>query len=183
MVVDCEHVWREVSNYLDGDVDPGLRAAMDEHFRGCQRCASVLEGTRNVVRLYSDERMLEVPLGFGPRLERRLVEESMPSSRRTFLGWLVAAATALLVAGGIELSRNAQSNQPALRSQLAQPAVRIPPGLMVVVAEEGKMFHLAGCDFIHDKSNLRTMPAQEAMREGYAPCIRCLKKYLESNAG
>jgi anti-sigma factor RsiW len=183
MVVDCEQVWREVSNYLDGDVEPGLRTAMDEHFRSCQRCAAVLEGTRNVVQLYSDERMLEVPLGFGRRLERRLVEESMPASRRNFLGWLVAAATALLVAGGIELSRTSQSEQPALRSQLAQPAVGVPPGLMVVVAEEGRMFHLAGCDFIHGKTKLRTMPASEAMQEGYAPCIRCLKKYLETSAG
>ena len=31
MVVNCEHVWREVSNYLDGEVAPDLRAAMDEH--------------------------------------------------------------------------------------------------------------------------------------------------------
>ena len=33
MVVNCEQVWREISNYLEGEVDPDLRAAMDEHFR------------------------------------------------------------------------------------------------------------------------------------------------------
>ena len=36
MVVNCEEVWREISNYLDGGVDAGLRTAMDEHFRGCK---------------------------------------------------------------------------------------------------------------------------------------------------
>ena len=46
--VNCEHVWEEISNYLEGDIDSGLRAAMDEHFRSCERCASVLHGTRNV---------------------------------------------------------------------------------------------------------------------------------------
>ena len=183
MVVKCEEVWREISNYLDGEVSPNLHAAIEEHVSGCRNCAAVLDGTRNVVQLYGDERMLEVPLGFGRRLERRLVEESKPASRRNFLGWLVAAATALLVAGGIELSRTSHSDQPALRSQLAQSAVGVPPGLMVVVAEEGRMFHLAGCDFIHGKTKLRTMPASEAMQEGYAPCIRCLKKYLETSAG
>ena len=71
-MLNCEQVWREISNYVDGDIDAGLRSAMDEHFRGCQRCASVLAGTRNVVRLYGDERMLEVPAGFGQRLEKRL---------------------------------------------------------------------------------------------------------------
>ena len=28
MVVNCEHVWSEISNYVDGEVDPALRAAM-----------------------------------------------------------------------------------------------------------------------------------------------------------
>ena len=182
MVVNCEEVWREVSNYLDGEVEPGLRTAIEEHVRGCKPCAAVLEGTRNVIHLYGDERMLEVPLGFGRRLERRLSEESSPRTRRSFLGWLVAAAAAALVAGAIELTRS-QPGPPALRSEHAQPAVGIPPGMMVVVAEEGRTFHVPGCKFIHDKANLRTIAASEAIREGYAPCIRCLKKYLMTTVG
>ena len=74
--VNCEQVWLEISNYLDGEVDSGLRSAMDEHFRTCQRCASVLEGTRNVIQLYGDERMIEVPAGFGRRLEKRLANKA-----------------------------------------------------------------------------------------------------------
>ena len=85
MVVNCEEVWREISNYLDGEVDAGLRSAMDEHIRGCQRCSAVLAGTRNIVELYGDERMVEVPLGFSYRLQRRLDENTHPS-RRTFFG-------------------------------------------------------------------------------------------------
>ena len=27
MVVNCEEVWREISNYLEDDVEPSLRAA------------------------------------------------------------------------------------------------------------------------------------------------------------
>ena len=99
MVVNCEEVWREISNYLDGGLDPDLRLAMEEHFRGCQRCTAVLDGTRNVYQLYGDERMLEVPLGFSQRLQHRLEEENMPRSRRALSGWMVAAAAAILVAG------------------------------------------------------------------------------------
>ena len=72
--MNCEEVWREVSNYIDGDVDVALRSSMEEHFKTCQRCASVLAGTRNVVQLYGDERMLEVPAGFSRRLEKRLAK-------------------------------------------------------------------------------------------------------------
>ena len=49
--VNCQQVWREISNYVDGDIDAGLRSAMDEHFKACSRCASVLAGTRNVIKL------------------------------------------------------------------------------------------------------------------------------------
>ena len=31
MVVTCEHVWRDISNYFEGDVDPVLRQALEEH--------------------------------------------------------------------------------------------------------------------------------------------------------
>jgi predicted GTPase len=41
----------------------------------------------------------------------------------------------------------------------------------VVVATDGKTFHVQGCTFIHDKT-VRTMAAREAIQEGYSPCIR-----------
>ncbi len=180
MVVHCEEVWREISNYLEGEVDPGLRAAMEEHFRGCKHCTAVLDGTRNVIRLYGDERMFEVPLGFSQRLHRRL-EENMPGSRRSFLGWMVAAAAAVLVVGSFEVGSSSVFSRPALRSEHAQPGTGVPPDMMVVVSADGKTFHAAGCRFIHDKARLRTIAASEALREGYAPCVRCMRKYL--NAG
>ncbi len=180
MVVNCEQVWREVSNYLDGEVDPTLRLALEEHVRGCQRCTAVLDGTRNVIQLYGDERMLEVPLGFSQRLHRRL-DENMPGNRRSFLGWMVAAAAAVLVFGTMELARSSARN-PELRSEQAQIGSGVPPDMMVVVAQDGKLFHLAGCTFIHEKDKQRSITAAEASREGYTPCVRCLKKYLVDSA-
>ena len=181
MVVKCEEVWREVSNYVDGDVSPDLRAAIDKHVRGCKHCAAVLDGTRNVVQLYGDERMLEVPLGFSHRLHRRL-EGNMPGNRRSFLGWMVAAAAAMLVVGGFEAARSSSFGrsieQRDLRSEHAQPGAGIPPDMMVLVSSEGKTFHVAGCAFIHDKAHVRSLVAREAEREGYVPCVRCLKKYM-----
>lgn len=179
MVVSCEEVWREISNYLDGEVDPALRAAMEEHFRGCKRCTAVLDGMRNVIQLYGDERMDEVPLGFSHRLQRRL-EENMVPARRTFLGWMVAAAAAVLVAGSFEVARSSVFSHPEPRSEHAQPGNGVPPDLMVVVATDGKTFHVPGCPFIHDKARLQTITAREAMREGYLPCVRCMKKYLSA---
>jgi hypothetical protein len=180
MVVNCEEVWREVSNYLEEDISPDLRTAMDEHFRGCKGCTSILEGTRNVVKLYGDESMVSVPLGYSYRLHRRL-EENMHPSRRTFFGWMVAAAATVLVAGGFEVARSS-GRLPQLRSPHAQRASAVPPDMMVVIYPEGKTFHVAGCTYIPRQAHLRSMEAREAEREGYTPCVRCMKQYLTENA-
>jgi hypothetical protein len=181
VVIKCEEVWLEVSNYLDGEVEPGLRLAIEEHVRGCKRCATVVQGTRNIVQLYGDERMLEVPIGFSRRLHQRL-EGNISASRRGFLGWMVAAVAGGLVLGGFELASSSALTSPRLRSEHAQASNRVPPDMMVIVSERGKIFHVAGCPFIHDKANLLTVSAYEAEQEGYAPCVRCMKKYLDTTA-
>jgi len=70
--ISCEEVWREISNYLDDEITPELRARMEEHFKVCSHCTAVLDGTRNVVRLVGDAMAFELPAGFRDRLYRKL---------------------------------------------------------------------------------------------------------------
>jgi len=179
MVVSCEHVWRELSNYLEDDVDPALKVAIEEHIKGCKNCMAVLEGTRNIVNIYGDERLLEVPQGFGQRLHRRL-EENMPASRGGIFGWVLAFAAVLLMAGGVKLGQSSGFYNPELRSQHADPAQRsIPADMLVVVVDGGKVFHRGrSCPFIVGSAHLRSLSAKEAIRQGYAPCVRCMREYL-----
>jgi hypothetical protein len=178
--VNCEQVWHEISNYLEGEVDPALRTAMDEHFSTCQRCVSVLEGTRNVIQLYGDQRMIEVPAGFGRRLEKRLAQSAGMSSRwSTWSAWLVPVAALALLAGGLRVA-NSMTAVPELKSQHAQPGWGIPPDMQVVVTADAKVFHVAGCGVIHNKTTERTLTAKEAMQQGYVPCLRCLREYLHT---
>ena len=181
----CEQVLREISNYIDGDVDVATRAEMDEHFKTCLRCASVLAGTQNVVMLYGDERMLEVPAGFSIRLEKR-IDRGLAKNFRTrtrwwssWSTWLIPLAALLLIGGGIWLANPSAFRNP-LKSQQAEPAKGIPPDLKVVVSDGEKLFHVPGCKFIKDPNSERTMTAAEAAREGYVPCTRCLRQYLKT---
>jgi Putative zinc-finger len=179
--VNCELVWREISNYLEGDVDSALRAAMDEHFRTCARCKSVLEGTRNVMQIYSDERMIEVPSGYGRRLEHRLARASRVPRKTwsTWSAWLVPVAALLLITGGVRIA-SSRTVPHALLSEHAQPARNIPPDMLVVVSADAKEFHVPGCEFIHNKDKERTLTAKEAVQQGYVPCVWCLRKYLQT---
>jgi hypothetical protein len=70
----CEEVWPEISNYLDNQTEPGMRLRMDEHLLTCKQCTSLLEGTRNVVRLMGSRGAFETPFGFSQRLYRKLDE-------------------------------------------------------------------------------------------------------------
>lgn len=184
MVVNCEHVWHEISNYLDGEVSPELRAAIEGHVKDCKHCTAVLDGTRNVVRLYGDERLLEVPVGFSRRLQRRLAQEASPSRFQGSWGmWVWALAAAALIIGGLGLGSSAIFPPSGVRSKLAQPGGKIPTQLQVVVCDEGKVFHVPGCKYLHkhDDENPKTMTAQEALHEGYTPCVRCLRQYMTSS--
>jgi anti-sigma factor RsiW len=66
--ISCLEVWREISNYVDDDVVPELRARMEAHFKSCAHCKAVLDGTKNVVKLVADGVEYELPSGFSDRL-------------------------------------------------------------------------------------------------------------------
>jgi hypothetical protein len=182
MVVNCEHVWKEISNYLDDDVDAATRAAMEAHFKECKHCTAVLSGTRNVVELYGDDRLFELPAGFSRRLQRRLAQPitSRFGSSRTF--WTVAVAAMALMVGSFNLANSSVFRRPDVRSKLAQPAHEIPPALMVAVSSEGRVFHVPGCKYLHkrDGESPELMTASNAIKEGYVPCARCLRQYLSA---
>ncbi|HEY1272132.1 MAG TPA: zf-HC2 domain-containing protein [Terriglobales bacterium] len=183
MVIRCEQVWQEVSNLLEGDVSPDLRAAIEEHVRGCSHCRAVLNGTRNVVRLYGDDRVLEIPPGFSARWQARLAVQTAPP-RGTNYGWLVAVAATAIVSASYAVAKFASPPAVALKSEHAYTRADLPSTMTVAVSAEGKIFHLPGCRFIHEKpgEKLRLIAVSEAVREGYIPCTRCLRERILSSA-
>ena len=72
--ISCLEVWREISNYIDDDIDAELRARMEAHFKVCAHCKAVLDGTRNVVKLVGDGVEYQMPDGFSQRLYDRIKE-------------------------------------------------------------------------------------------------------------
>jgi anti-sigma factor RsiW len=75
MVLECKHVWKQISNYIDGTVPPELLDSIEQHLANCRHCAAVLDSTRNILILVADERTFELPVGYGDRLHARLQRE------------------------------------------------------------------------------------------------------------
>jgi hypothetical protein len=70
--IECLEVWRQISNYLEGEVDSALRASMASHFKDCAHCSAVLDGTRNVMKLVGDGKAFEIPAGASQKFYKKL---------------------------------------------------------------------------------------------------------------
>ena len=70
--ISCLDVWREISNFVDGEISPELRRRIEEHLKVCDHCTAVYDGTRNLIKLVADGTAYELPVGFSDRLRQRL---------------------------------------------------------------------------------------------------------------
>ena len=178
MGITCEEVWRDISDYIDDELGPKQRAALDEHFASCRHCTAILEGTCNVIRLYRDERVLAPPQGFRDRLEGRINQqlkqgplEIMRPSRRAVLAWALSAAAAVPL--GFALFSGKPFSLPGFHHQ--GPADSPVTGLVAVSQDSGdKVFQIPSCPYLHGKPKF--LPVEEAIREGYSPCAVCIGK-------
>ena len=66
--MSCQDVFREISNYLDGDIDPELKRAIEAHAHGCHHCEVVVDTTRKTIELYCDGRLFQMPFIVRERL-------------------------------------------------------------------------------------------------------------------
>jgi len=84
--IECLEVWRQISNYLEGELDSALRASMASHFKECAHCSAILEGTRNVMKLVGDGKAFEIPASasqnFYKKLNKHLAAHKRKSRRK-----------------------------------------------------------------------------------------------------
>jgi anti-sigma factor RsiW len=67
-MVTCEQVLQELSNFIDRDIDPALRAEIEAHLRMCHRCSVLHDSLRKMLVIVADERTFEIPVGYSERL-------------------------------------------------------------------------------------------------------------------
>jgi predicted anti-sigma-YlaC factor YlaD len=72
MKLECKQVWEYISDYLDQQLAPEVRAEIEKHLGNCEACSATLDSTRNVLILTADNRMYELPVGYSKRLHDRL---------------------------------------------------------------------------------------------------------------
>jgi hypothetical protein len=75
VVLECKHVWDYISGFLDDSLPPETKELVQKHLESCEICSAILDSTRNILILTADERVFELPAGYGERLHARLARE------------------------------------------------------------------------------------------------------------
>ena len=181
MGISCQEVWRDISDYVDEELDPVQRLALDQHFAECRHCTALLDGMRNVITLYRDERVLAPPADFHERLYQRLGEKRN-HSRRSFLVWTLTAAAAVpmglaLFSAGRLIVPGRDRQRPAS----GPDAHQVPETVAISQDPDDKLYHVAGCSHLH--GNPKFLRVEEAIREGYTPCVYCIGKLQPKKNG
>jgi predicted anti-sigma-YlaC factor YlaD len=71
--IPCREAREELTNYLEGDVTPELRARIEWHLAKCTSCCPYYDSVRRLIRMLGETRLIELPAGFSQRLYSRLV--------------------------------------------------------------------------------------------------------------
>ncbi len=74
----CKDFLRELSEYLDGNIDAETRHELDVHVQECPNCWVVLDTTQKTVKIYKGCEPQSVPAAMEKRLmaalERKMAE-------------------------------------------------------------------------------------------------------------
>lgn len=73
--MNCKEVIRELSDYLDGDIDLSLAQVLERHLRDCEDCRIVVDTTQKTIKLYCNCQPLALPPDVRQRLDRALAEK------------------------------------------------------------------------------------------------------------
>jgi len=70
--VKCKKVIRELSDYLDGALEPGLLEDLERHLEHCKDCRLVVDTTKKTIQLFCNSEPAPLPDAVRERLHRAL---------------------------------------------------------------------------------------------------------------
>jgi len=68
--LNCKGVIRELSNYIDGDLEAGIKAELERHLSHCEDCTMVVDQTKKTIEIFCGSEPLELPPDIRSRLHQ-----------------------------------------------------------------------------------------------------------------
>ena len=79
--MNCNGVVRNVSNYIDGDLEVSVLEEIELHLKSCQDCTILVQQTRLTVTLYRDSDLADYPKEVQIRLHETVRREIRKSRK------------------------------------------------------------------------------------------------------
>jgi len=70
--LNCKGVIREISNYIDGDLDPVVRHELERHLEHCEDCTMIVNQTKKSIEFLCDSKPISLPSDVRLRLHAAL---------------------------------------------------------------------------------------------------------------
>ena len=67
-MLTCKEFLQELSDYLDENVDAGIKAKLEEHIAKCANCWVVCDTTKRTIKVYKGMEAFSIPADVESRL-------------------------------------------------------------------------------------------------------------------
>jgi anti-sigma factor RsiW len=72
--MNCKGLIAELTEYLDGAMEPSIRAELEQHLMKCQNCRVVVNTTRKTIEIFCNAEPAPLPEDVRGRLHDALVK-------------------------------------------------------------------------------------------------------------
>lgn len=70
--MNCKGVIRELSNYIDGELEPSIKEELERHLSHCEDCTMILDQTKKSIEILCDSQPIPLPVDLHDRLHLAL---------------------------------------------------------------------------------------------------------------
>ena len=71
----CKEFLKELNDYLDGSLDPKLKAELQEHLQWCSNCYVVCNTTQKTIEIYRENKIYELPDDLRAKLQSAILSK------------------------------------------------------------------------------------------------------------
>ncbi len=78
--MNCKAVIREISNYIDGELEPATKQELERHLAHCEDCTMILDQTKKSIQILCDSEPIPLPLDLHSRLHAAMRDKLQKKS-------------------------------------------------------------------------------------------------------
>lgn len=81
--MNCSDFLKELTDYLDGQIDEATKSELEEHLAWCHNCFVICNTTQKTIEIYRDSQLYELPDDLRTRLRGAIMSKCAASRQKT----------------------------------------------------------------------------------------------------